>query len=100
VDLNDLWLPCYSSFQTNRSSHSDWLTKLVIALLDSSGVTDEVLVAVKPVCKVKVSVKCRCTGRILMQYGVTVSNACVFLVSKRSGRDAMKCENVRVENSA
>jgi hypothetical protein len=35
-------------------SHSDWLTKLVITLLSSGGVSDEVLTLVRPVCKVKV----------------------------------------------
>ena len=57
MDLNDLWLPSTSSFQNNGTSHAEWLTKLVVAMLDSSGVTDEVLIAVKGVCKIKVSLK-------------------------------------------
>ena len=49
MDVSELWLP------TGREvSHSEWLTKLVITLLSSGGVSEEVLVLIRPVCKVKV----------------------------------------------
>ena len=49
VDVSELWLP------TGRDVlHSEWLTKLVITLLSSGGVSEEVLVLIRPVCKVKV----------------------------------------------
>lgn len=49
VDVPDLWVPAGRGV-----SHSEWLKKLVITLLSSGGVTDEVLTLVKSVCRVKV----------------------------------------------
>ena len=36
--------------------HESWITGLVTSLLDSGGVSDQVLLLVKPVCQVKVNV--------------------------------------------
>ncbi len=55
VDIPGLWLPTRISDMMCSDTYSEWLTKLVLAMLDSSAVTDEVLLAIKPVCKVKVS---------------------------------------------
>lgn len=45
IDVPSLWQP--------SEDHSSWLTQLVLALLRSGGVSDEVLVLVEPVCQVK-----------------------------------------------
>ena len=50
VDVADLWIP------SGGVTHGNWITRLVTTLMDSGGVTDEVLVLLKPVCQVKVSV--------------------------------------------
>ena len=50
VDIPELWLPMSGA----QVSHSVWLTKLVITLLSSGGVSDEVLTLITPVCRVKV----------------------------------------------
>ena len=49
VDMPELWLP------SNWSSHREWVTKLVTTIISSGGVTDEVLLLLKPVCQVQVS---------------------------------------------
>ncbi len=58
VDVSELWLPVSQGGAQSSTSHSKWLTKLVITLLSSGGVSDEVLTLVRPVCKVKVNMKC------------------------------------------
>lgn len=47
IDNFDLW--------NNASDHSHWITRLVTSLLNSGGVTDEVLLLVTSVCEVKVT---------------------------------------------
>ena len=54
VDVPELWVPAGRGVAQQRISHSEWLTKLVITLLSSGGVMDEVLTLVKSVCRVKV----------------------------------------------
>ena len=49
VDVADLWIP------SGGVTHGNWITRLVTTLMDSGGVTDEVLLLLKPVCQVKVS---------------------------------------------
>lgn len=47
IDNSHLW--------NDASDHNHWITRLVTSLLDSGGVTDEVLLLVTPVCEVKVN---------------------------------------------
>ena len=49
VDVPEIWLP------SNHSSHQEWITQLVTTIINSGGVTDEVLLLLKPVCQVQVS---------------------------------------------
>ena len=48
IDSCALWLPSVGV------SHREWLTRLVTSLIDSGAVRDEVLVATRNVCSVKV----------------------------------------------
>ena len=43
----DLWSP-------DHNDHNAWIINLVCALIDSGGVTDEILRLLQPICKVKV----------------------------------------------
>ena len=56
VDTPDLWIPQYNHGNDEEvlAVHEAWITRLVTALLDSGGITDPVLLLVKPVCQVKV----------------------------------------------
>ena len=47
IDNSHLW--------NDASDHNHWITRLVISLLGSGGVTDEVLLLVTSVCEVKVN---------------------------------------------
>lgn len=47
IDNSHVW--------NDASDHNRWITRLVTSLLDSGGVTDEVLLLVTPVCEVKVN---------------------------------------------
>ena len=62
IDLPDLWVPPGRQLSTKEevgvassSSHREWITKLVTTLINSGGVSNEVLLLLKPVCQVKVS---------------------------------------------
>ena len=59
-DTPSLWIPqcCYgndSRDAVSTATHEAWITSLVTSLLECGGVTDQVLLLVKPVCQVKVS---------------------------------------------
>ena len=55
IDTQSLWIPQYHHGNSGDvAMHEAWITRLVTALLDSGGVMDQVLLAVRPVCQVKV----------------------------------------------
>lgn len=54
--MPSLWVPqCRHDNTSDTAVHESWITRLVTGLLDSGGVSEQVLVLVKPVCQVKVS---------------------------------------------
>ena len=60
IDTPSLWIPQYRHGDdgggegVTMATHESWITSLVTGLLECGGVTDQVLLLVKPVCQVKV----------------------------------------------
>lgn len=57
IDTSSLWVPqCCHDNTSDTAVHESWITGLVTSLLDSGGVSEQVLLLVKPVCQVKVGI--------------------------------------------